>query len=514
MSAAAYRRLALFPVAPGHAGAQAVAAAFSPAPSFAGGLLPLDVRAASPTLALNAPLWALVSLATAFALLWGVTFGQMVDPRTVAQPLEVVTVIAARAELAANLLLRTAAAFPNAPSIVLARLRPGDWTIVEVDGRSLRVSDPAQIEAALAGAGLTLEPGDRIVALPSSGEGVAGGDRSQPRSASTRMAVQRAVPFAVVDGGVPFSHRIAASSVGEALRAIGIDVDGADLVQPPVESPLVPGLRVAVLRALPVAITAPDLRLEAKSRAPTVGALLEEQGIALGPLDRVEPSLDGAVPAHGTVRVVRVREDELRESRAVPFQTQIQYDDTLATGTRQRVRAGVAGLVEQVLRVVYEDGVEVQRAALDERIVRQPVDEVVRAGRGPLPTLPLMPVPSVPAAPPAPLAIPGLGPDVPVRRVMTMVATAYDPGPISTGKSPGHPAYGITATGMRATYGVVAVDPRVIPFYTRMYIPGYGFGIAADTGGDIKGNRIDVFYPTYREAIQWGRKTVQVYILE
>ncbi|MEW6771829.1 MAG: peptidoglycan DD-metalloendopeptidase family protein [Bacillota bacterium] len=89
-------------------------------------------------------------------------------------------------------------------------------------------------------------------------------------------------------------------------------------------------------------------------------------------------------------------------------------------------------------------------------------------------------------------------------------ATGYTAGYESTGKSPGDPGYGITATGTRARRGTVAVDPEVIPLGTKMYIPGYGYGIAEDTGGDIKGNRIDLFFDDVDEARQWGRKTVTV----
>lgn len=482
---AAFRRLALYPVASSRALAVATLAP--------GGLLPLPSRPSAPPLALNAPLWALVSLATACALLWGATFGQMVNPNAVLAPLHLVTVVAERAELAAGLLIRTAVAFPDAPNVVLARLQPAGWTIVEVDGKTVRVSDPARLEAALASAGLTLEPGDRVIALPNTG----------------RQLVQRAVPFAVVDGGVPFSHRAAADSVGEALRAIGIDLATADVVQPPEDSPLVPGLRISVLRALPVVITAPDLHLEARTRAATVAALLYEHGVTLGPLDRVEPSLDAAVPAYSSVRVVRVREAEVREQSDLPFRTRFQYDDSLPAGTRVRVRAGAAGLAERVSLAIVEDDVEVQRLALSETVLRPAVDEVVLAGRAPRP-----PLPTLPGIPVPPATLPGVPPNLPVRRVLTMVATAYDAGPISTGKSPGHPAYGITASGMRAVYGVVAVDPRVIPMFTRLYVPGYGHAIAADTGGAIKGNRIDLFYPNYWDAVQYGRRTIQVYILE
>lgn len=91
-------------------------------------------------------------------------------------------------------------------------------------------------------------------------------------------------------------------------------------------------------------------------------------------------------------------------------------------------------------------------------------------------------------------------------KVMTMQSTAYTPNP------PG--GTGITATGTIPKRGTIAVDPRVIPLGTRMYVEGYGFGVAEDTGGAIKGNIVDVCLPTKSEAYSWGRRTVKVYILD
>ena len=73
---------------------------------------------------------------------------------------------------------------------------------------------------------------------------------------------------------------------------------------------------------------------------------------------------------------------------------------------------------------------------------------------------------------------------------------------------------GITATGTRAGYGTIAVDPSVIPLGTQLYIPGYGYGIAADTGGAIKGNKIDLCYETKSDAFSWGRRNVTIYIVD
>lgn len=97
--------------------------------------------------------------------------------------------------------------------------------------------------------------------------------------------------------------------------------------------------------------------------------------------------------------------------------------------------------------------------------------------------------------------------------IMKVEATGYTAGYESTGKRPGDPGYGITSTGAKAQRGVVAVDPKVIPYGTQMYIPGYGYGVALDTGSAIKGNRIDLFFDTVEEANNWGRKWVTIQLL-
>ena len=90
--------------------------------------------------------------------------------------------------------------------------------------------------------------------------------------------------------------------------------------------------------------------------------------------------------------------------------------------------------------------------------------------------------------------------------VMSMEATAYLPTDGS--------AEGITATGVPATYGIVAVDPSVIPLGTRVYIPGYGVALAADTGGAIIGYCIDLCMESYEECMNFGRRNITVYVLD
>ncbi len=97
---------------------------------------------------------------------------------------------------------------------------------------------------------------------------------------------------------------------------------------------------------------------------------------------------------------------------------------------------------------------------------------------------------------------------------LSMTATAYNSGPKSTGKKPGQKGYGLTYSGIPAGPGIVAVDPKVIPLGTRLYIEGYGFALAADTGSSIKGNKIDVYIEDANEIKKFGRRTVEVYVLE
>jgi 3D (Asp-Asp-Asp) domain-containing protein len=98
-----------------------------------------------------------------------------------------------------------------------------------------------------------------------------------------------------------------------------------------------------------------------------------------------------------------------------------------------------------------------------------------------------------------------------------VVATGYTAGVESTGKRPGHPGYGITYSGVkvrRDQVSTIAADPRLFPIGTLLYIPGYGYGVVADTGSAIKGKRIDLYFETIREVYeQWGKRKVSVQVL-
>lgn len=101
--------------------------------------------------------------------------------------------------------------------------------------------------------------------------------------------------------------------------------------------------------------------------------------------------------------------------------------------------------------------------------------------------------------------------------VIEVVATGYTAGVESTGKRPGHPGYGITYSGVkvrRDQVSTIAADPKLFPIGTLLHIPGYGYGVVADTGSAIKGNRIDLYFETIKEVYeQWGKRKVEVQVL-
>lgn len=227
--------------------------------------------------------------------------------------------------------------------------------------------------------------------------------------------------------------------------------------------------------------------LSLPTSAATVAGVLAEVGISLHPLDRTAPAPDRPVADGMEVRVTRVTRHHHTEEVTVPAPSLVLGDPELPAGFTQVLEHGRDGRVRRVVRIWEKDGQATRREVIEERVLTAARETVVLRGTQ---------------------GLPSRGGDW--RRPLRMHATAYDPGPRSCGKY----ASGYTAIGLKAEKGVVAVDDRVIPMGTRLYIPGYGFAVAGDWGSAIKGHRIDLCFATYTEARQWGRRPVKVYLLD
>ncbi len=225
--------------------------------------------------------------------------------------------------------------------------------------------------------------------------------------------------------------------------------------------------------------------------AGTVGEAVRDQGIRLKPQDVVVP--DPSTPVTEGMEIdLGLVERRVEESRKrIPFTTQTLYTDTLNVGEIIDVEEGRDGLEEQETESYYLNGEAAFQKVLQSKVLTPVKNAKVMEGTA------------------LRAKLYPLKKRAKVRKIIGMEATAYYPGPEDTWPY----ASGYTASGLKAAYGVVAVDPRFIRLKTLLYVEGYGFAIAADTGGAIKGDKIDLCFDTYEEAVRFGRKKVKVYLL-
>lgn len=236
---------------------------------------------------------------------------------------------------------------------------------------------------------------------------------------------------------------------------------------------------------------------------------LKALGIELGELDYFTQDFNQSENLI-TVNVVRVTEETIEEKQVIKASVVKVENPYLYVGKNVTVQQGTDGEKTIVYKVRCENGAETSKVMISETITKTAIDSIVEIGTKPLPVYTSKyGFRSVDMA------------EIPAHtRSFVVNASAYDLSYASCGKNPGDRGYGITASGMRARYGVVAVDPKVIPLGTRLYITSvdgswvYGEAIAGDTGGAIKGNRVDLFFDSYSECISFGRRQAMVYILE
>ena len=171
------------------------------------------------------------------------------------------------------------------------------------------------------------------------------------------------------------------------------------------------------------------------------------------------------------------------EYKRLPYKTVIRYSNTAEKGVEFLVHNGSYGKVKLVYRERVYKGKVIDKQLVSKDIVIKPVPKVLIVGKAVF--------------------------NYRYIKKLSVIATAYSPRVCETDSTPW-----ITATGMRSRVGIVAVDPRVIPLRTILYIPHYGYAIAGDTGSAIKGNRIDLFFYSTKQAYQWGRKSITIYVVK
>lgn len=307
------------------------------------------------------------------------------------------------------------------------------------------------------------------------------------------LVVQRAVPLTVDEGDLPYTIRTTAQTVGQALRQAEITLYLGDHVQPSLGSQVTAGLRVMIQRSIPIALQVDGRLVKTRTRAKTVGGALTELQIGVMGGDQVQPGPETALTDNLSIAITRVHEEVAIKEEIIPIETVFEPDPNLAIDTQQVVNQGAPGINRQRFRVRYEDGEEVARTLEDSWVAQEPTQRVIAYGQRVEPQT----------------FTTADGTQITYWRKIRAYASSYSAS--TAGVSPDKSYYGRTFTGDIMRSGIIAVDPRVIPLRTKLYVPGYGAGDALDTGSAILGRRVDLGYDDDK-LVLWTR-WVDVYLL-
>lgn len=311
--------------------------------------------------------------------------------------------------------------------------------------------------------------------------------------------------------------------VSDIIGEQGIEVTNRDLICPAVNSKLDDDNKLIIKRLSLVDVYYMDKHISYWTDAETYGEFLSNKPGLADDDDICDVNFqDKLKPSGNVINIIKIsRKSEQIESE-IPYSSRTVYDAKRPKGERKVTTEGKNGKMITNYNIEYHNGVEAVRSADSQTIIEKPVDEVITEGtyvkQAHKPAAFGSSNQSAAVSASASSLVVN-GQPISFKKVLTCQATAYDLSIESCGKAPGTPGYGITASGTYAKPGTVAVDPRVIPLGTKMYIVStdgsvvYGFCTAEDTGGAIKGNKVDLFYNTKQECMQFGRRNVLVYIL-
>jgi len=285
------------------------------------------------------------------------------------------------------------------------------------------------------------------------------------------------------------------NTVADVLEENNLELKPQDKISVDMDEELKDGMNIVISRARKITINSDGRDIVFLTTASDVKSALGEAQIQIGEKDRVSPELSTEITGDTRIAVTRVEEKIVKQEMKMDFTNQVRKSDELDKGLVKVVKNGSPGLKELSIKVIFENGIEVKREICEENVLKEPVNGLIEEGT-------------------RTTFVSSRGQVTRFVRALKMTATAYDATFESCGKHPDHPQYGITYSGLRVRPGIVAVDPKVIPLGTYLYVEGYGEALAADKGGAIKGNRIDLYYESPEDVAKYGKRTVKVYVLD
>ncbi len=284
------------------------------------------------------------------------------------------------------------------------------------------------------------------------------------------------------------------TQVKDILKEANIEVSEHDTLAQGLDTAIGADNKIDIQKAFQVSLVDGVNERQVWSTSTTVANFLKQQGIQLNEFDRVENNLKDVITPQSKITVVRVEKviDVVEES--LDFAIEKKQDASLQKGHQKVVTAGQKGLMTKTYEVMKENGQVVAKNLQSEKVVKESKKQVVAVGTK-----------TVVAS----TATVSRGSEPASGKEFYVTATAYTPN--CSGCS------GISATGinLKANSGmkVIAVDPSVIKLGSKVWVEGYGTAIAGDTGGAIKGNRIDILVQSKSQASNWGVRKVRIKVL-
>lgn len=302
-------------------------------------------------------------------------------------------------------------------------------------------------------------------------------------------------------------------TVEDAVKKAGLKLRNGDEANLPLDYAVTDNINIVVIRGFKVTLTADGETRKVNFSGGTVKQLLKKEGITLSDMDIVEPERNEKITASTTVTVKRVTFKDKKVKGKVPFETKVEYDDSKFEDEAKVKTKGKDGKKIDTMRDLYIDGKYHKTETIHTEITKKPVTKIVVRGSKSRPGGYLNGYVSgkriiSELTPPFKIELDENNRPIKYKKVIRGKATAY-----CTGTT--------CSTGVRAMPGRVAVDPREIPYGTKMYIVSsdgrwhYGYATASDTGGFIHNSStvVDLYMRSYNDCVNFGRRNVDIYIL-
>lgn len=325
------------------------------------------------------------------------------------------------------------------------------------------------------------------------------------------------------DNGNTATYKVYSKTVKGAFAEAGIELKEGDELSAKLTDSVRDYDEITITRAKTVIVALNDKEQIVHTTSQTVNEMVEKLGIPLGDTNLLLTNGETPISENLKVEIIAKTYREVKESEAIPYETKSVANNTMKKGTENVKTAGVNGEKVKTYKVLEHNGEVLEKQLVSEEVTKKPVTKIVEYGtvvatvtnRGDtssrktdaVKTSSSASSKSQPAASSSSGTTTKAGGNLSYSKVLEMTAYSYTGG-------------GLTASGSPCAVGRVAVDPSVIPLGTRLYIEAwdgsswtYGYAVAADTGGAIKGYKIDLYRNSESECRNFGVRKAKVYIL-